>query len=358
MKKWIVFFGFVVSLLGTEKFFVVERESSSLAIIEESKVSDHIIDMKDMNHGVVKFYKKDGYVITRDGYVLRFNPQTHQILNEYKTSKSAIGFVVEEDFVAVANYDDKSVDILSKDLKPLQKIVTNSRNVGIKTYKNYLIFAQMDSDKLTILKRDPKGKPFFTTFKEFENVGIMPFDAMIDNQNYIVGFFKSPYFGVIDLENMNFSQIKILTQNNQPVLKVPHFGFWSIGGKQIFIPAVGDNKVLVYDEKFNFIKNITTIGLPVFTALSPDAKYLAVTFSGEKFPIVQIIDTKTLEVFKEFRFDGKVLHLRWSEEKPHLYVSVNDTNKIAVINTNDWVLSKEIFGVKKPSGIFIYKGEK
>ena len=52
MKKWIVFFGFVVSLFGTEKFFVVERESSSLAIIEESKVSDHIINMKDMNHGV------------------------------------------------------------------------------------------------------------------------------------------------------------------------------------------------------------------------------------------------------------------------------------------------------------------
>ncbi|MCI0500654.1 MAG: nitrite reductase [Epsilonproteobacteria bacterium] len=358
MKQWIVFLGLLVSLFGTEKFFVVEREDSSLAVIENGKVSDKIINMKDMNHGVVKFYKKDGYVITRDGYVLRFDPQTHKILNEYKTSKSAIGFVVEEDFVAVANYDDKSVDILSKDLKPLQKIITNSRNVGIKTYKDYLIFAQMDSDKLTILKRDPKEKPFFATFKEFENVGIMPFDAMIDNQNYIVGFFKSPYFGVIDLENMNFSQIKILTQNDQPVLKVPHFGFWSIGGKNVFIPAVGDNKVLVYDEKFNFIKNITTVGLPVFTALSPDTKYLAVTFSGEKFPIIQIIDTKTLEVIKEFSYDGKVLHVRWSEEKPHLYVSVNDTNKISVIDTNNWILSKEIFNVKKPSGIFIYRETK
>ncbi len=358
MKKWIVLFGFVVSLFGTEKFFIVERENSSLAIIEESKVTERIVNMKDMNHGVVKFHAKDGYAITRDGYVLRFNPQTNKILNEYKTSKSAIGFVVEDDFVAVANYDDKSVDILTKDLKPLQKIVTNSRNVGIKTYKNYLVFAQMDTDKLTILKRDPKRKPFFVPFKEFEDVGIMPFDAMLDNQNYIVGFFKSPYFGVIDLEKMNFSQIKILTQNNQPVLKVPHFGFWSLGGQQVFIPAVGDNKVLVYDNKFNFIKNITTIGLPVFTALSPDKRYLAVTFSGEKFPVIQIIDTKTLEVLKEFNFDGKVLHVRWSEEKPHLYVSVNDTNKIAVINTNDWFVSKEIFGVKKPSGIFIYREKK
>ena len=37
---------------------------------------------------------------------------------------------------------------------------------------------------------------------------------------------------------------------------------------------------------------------------------------------------------------------------------VNDTNKISVINTNDWVLSKEIFDVKKPSGIFIYRETK
>ncbi len=354
MKKYVLFFGFLVSSLANEKIFVVERESSSLAIIENSIVTDHILDMKDMNHGVVKFYEKDGFVITRDGFVLRFDPDKNVILNEYKTSKSAIGFVIEKDFVAVANYDDKSVDILTKDLKPIQKIITNSRNVGIKTYKDYLIFAQMDSDTITILKRNPKNKPFFLPYKEFKNVGIMPFDAMMDNQNFIVGFFKSPYFGVIDMDKMELKQIKITAQNDQPVLKVPHFGFWSIGSKQVFIPAVGDNKVLVYDNEFHFIKNITTKGLPVFTALSPNKKYLAVTFSGENFPFIQIIDTNTLEVIKEFHFDGKVLHLRWSEETPNLYVSVNDTNKIAVINTNDWVLTKEIFQVKKPSGIFIY----
>ncbi len=40
---------------------------------------------------------------------------------EYKTSKSAIGFVIGDNFVAVANYDDKSVDILTKELKPYSK---------------------------------------------------------------------------------------------------------------------------------------------------------------------------------------------------------------------------------------------
>jgi protein NirF len=37
---------------------------------------------------------------------------------------------------------------------------------------------------------------------------------------------------------------------------------------------------------------------------------------------------------------------------------VNDTNKVAVIHTKDWYLSREIFQIKKPSGIFIYEEAK
>ena len=47
-----------------------------------------------------------------------------------------------------------------------------------------------------------------------------------------------------------------------------------------------------------------------------------------------------------------------TNQKSKLYVSVNDTNKIAVIDTKDWYLSKEIFQINKPSGIFIYEGLK
>jgi len=144
------------------------------------------------------------------------------------------------------------------------------------------------------------------------------------------------------------------------VLKVPHFGFWSIGGDRVFVPAVGDNKVMVYDMNFNFIKNITVEGTPVFTSLSPDKRYLAVTFSGKKFPIIQIIDTKTLKIIKRFSFqgEGKVLHVRWSNRKPQLYVSVNDANMVVVIDTNLWYRARDILKVKRPSGIFIYETQK
>lgn len=346
-------------LRGNDKIFIVERESSSLAVIEQGLTRNHMQGMHDMNHGVVKFYENDGYVISRDGYIIKFDPIEEKIIKEYKTSDSAIGFTVTKNYIAVANYAKKSVDILDRDLNPLQSFETNSKNVGIKQYKHYLVFSQMNNDKITVLKdkNEGKGLPDFEIYKEFEDVGVMPFDAMIKNNHFITGFFNSDFYGVVDLDTMTYSKIDILLEDRKPVLKVPHFGFWSISDGHVFIPAVGNNKVLAYTPDFKFVKSIETEGLPVFTALSPDQKYMAVTFSGDKFPVVQIIDTQTLEIIKRFEFDGKVLHVRWSNLRPNLYISVNDTNKVAVINTKEWYLSREIFNIQKPSGIFIYEEE-
>ena len=345
-----------ITLSAKEKYFVVERESESVAIIEDGLAKRHMEHMHNMNHGIIKFDGNDAYLISRDGFVVKFDPKTEKKEAEYKTSKSAIGFVIGKNYVAVANYDDKSVDILTRDLKPIDKIVTGSKNVGIKIYKDMIIFAQMDSDKVTILKDENYGKglPKFKIFKEF-NVGKMPFDAMIKKNTYIVGFFLTKGFGVIDLDKMAYSQIKVTAEGNKPVLKVPHFGFWSLSKNRTFIPAVGDNAVMVYDNNFKFIQNIKTQGLPVFTSLSPDQKYLAVTYSGKDFPTIQIIDTNTLKIIKTFTFKGKVLHLRWSQKHPDLYVSVNDANQVNVINTDEWFLEREIFQVEHPSGIFLYQ---
>jgi len=339
----------------SEKYFVVERESESVAIIKDGLVRSHMENMHNMNHGVIKFDGKDGYLISRDGYVVKFDPMTEKKLAEYKTSKSAIGFVIGKNYIAVANYDDKSVDILTRDLKSIQKIKTGSKNVGIKIDKDKLIFAEMDADKVAVYqdKNAGKGLPKFEKLKEF-NVGKMPFDAMIQGNTYIVGFFLTKGFGVINLDTMTYKLIPVTAKENKPVLKVPHFGFWSLSRDKTFIPAVGDNKVMVYDKQFHFIKNIDVQGLPVFTSLSPDQKYLAVTFSGKDFPTIQIIDTQSLKVIKTFHFPGKVLHLRWSKLDPQLYVSVNGANEVSVIDTQGWFVERDIYQVKRPSGIFIY----
>lgn len=215
----------------------------------------------------------------------------------------------------------------------------------------------MENDTISIYKDMSlgKGKADFQVHKEFKDVGELPFDAMIQDNKYIVGFFTSKHFGTVDLDTMTYKKVKIfLDETRKMVLKVPHFGFWSIGGDKVFVPAVGDNKVLVYDMNFNFVQNIETEGMPVFTALSPDKKHLAVTYSGKKFPVIQIIDTKTLKIIKRFEFKGKVLHVRWSNTKPHLYVAVNDENIVAVLDTNEWYRARDVLNIDKPSGIFIY----
>ena len=183
----------ILSSLNTnDKLFVVERENESLAIIEQGMTRGRITGMHNMNHGVVKFEGKDGYVISRDGWVIKFDPSSEKILKEQKTSDSAIGFTISKNYLAVANYAKKSVDILDRNLNPLQSFETGSKNVGIKIYKDYLIFSQMDNDKITILrdKNGGKGKPDFVIHKEFEDVGVMPFDAMIKDNNFITGFSK------------------------------------------------------------------------------------------------------------------------------------------------------------------------
>lgn len=338
-----------------EQLFVVEREFSTLAVVENGKQIGLVEDMRNLNHGVVKFDGKDGYLISRDGYVIKFDPKTRKKQKEYQTSKSAIGFIVEPHYLVVANYDDKTVEILSRDLKPIQKIATGSKNVGIKNFKNKIVFALMDKDELWVMEnKKSESKPQFELLHKIENAGVAPFDAMIRGSEYVVGFFGSPFFGVLDVESGKYRQIAVGSGSKDPVLKVPHFGFWSIAKDRIFVPAVGEAKMHVFDPSFERVGEVGLAGNPVFTSLSPDEKLMAVTFSGKDFPILQIVDTKTLKIIKTIRFDGSVLHVRWSLEKPHLYVADNTTHKLITLDTKSFEEIGEV-SIRTPSGIFIYK---
>lgn len=63
------------SLFASEKIFVVERESSSLAVIKNDKFKNRMENFRNTNHSVVKFYKDEAYAISRDGYVIKFDPK-------------------------------------------------------------------------------------------------------------------------------------------------------------------------------------------------------------------------------------------------------------------------------------------
>jgi len=351
---------FMGTIQAREKIFVVERENSALAVINHNLKTNEIKHLHNFNHAIVKFSGKYGYIITRDGYLIKFDPIKEKKLKEIKASNSAIDFTLGKKFIAVANYDNKTVEIYDKQLKLLQTIKTGSRNVGVKLYKNYLIFACMDKDQLWVMKSVNTGKkePHFALDKKIKNIGKVPFDAVIDKNIYIVVLFNSPDIGVLNLNNMKYKKIPLKLSKKERILKIPHIGLWSVSKNRYFIPSVGNKKIYVFDHKFNFIKSIKIKGNPVFTALSPDKKWLAVSFSGKDFPFVQIINAKTLKIVRTLKFPGWILHLRWSNESHHLYFSVNTANEVVAYNTSDknplkWWKHFE-WPVKKPSGIFLY----
>jgi len=342
-------------MIEHDKVFVVERENSALAVIDHHLLTNEIKNLHNFNHAIVKFEGKDGYIITRDGYIIKFDPIKEVKEKEYKVSKSSIDFAVSKNFIAVANYDNKTVMILSRDLKPIQTIKTGSRNVGIHLYKKYLIFECMDKDEIWIMKNGKMEKqtPHFKLYKKITNIGKVPFDAMRYKNSYIAVLFNSPFIGVLNLDTMQYKKVPLDLGTKDRVLKVPHIGLWSVSNKYFFIPAVGSKNVAVFDLKFNHIKNINVVGNPVFTSLSPNKKYLAVTFSGKDFPRVQIIDAKTFKIIKNFKFDGMVLHVRWSSNGKYLYISDNGGNKVFAYNVNGW-WKNFMFPVPHSSGIFIY----
>ncbi len=63
-------------IYAKEKIFVVERESSSLAVIEGGLTRSHIENLHNLKHAVVKFKDRDGYLISRDWYIIKFNPES------------------------------------------------------------------------------------------------------------------------------------------------------------------------------------------------------------------------------------------------------------------------------------------
>ena len=70
-----------------EKLFVVERESSALAIIENDTLKGKMRNLHNLNHGVVKFRDHDGYLISRDGYVVNSIPKQRKSSLNTKQAK-------------------------------------------------------------------------------------------------------------------------------------------------------------------------------------------------------------------------------------------------------------------------------
>ncbi|NPB06416.1 MAG: NirF protein [Aquificae bacterium] len=344
----------VVLLLFSLAFgtvFVVERETGRLAVIRNDELVKEIEGLGNLNHATLKFFKGNGYLISRDGWLSLIDPERAELVKKVKVGESTIGINFCLNFVAVANYAPKTVELLSAELKPVKSFETGSRNVGIKGKDRLLLFALMDADEVWAV--DCKTQELLKRIK----VGRMPFDALLIDDRYVVGFFKEDGVGIVNLKDLSYRKVSFKAGDKEVVFKIPHFGFWGIKGERAYVPAVGERKLHVINVKnFTYEGFIPLPGLPVFAVVSPDGRFLAVNYSGDMEDYLTLVDLKDEKVFITKRLGRRILHFRFTPGGRHLYLSSYFENKVKKVSVPDLVVEKEI-SVPTPSGVFIYGGK-
>ncbi|WP_457642283.1 cytochrome D1 domain-containing protein [Persephonella sp.] len=352
MLYLIIVFLLLTGQIFAEKLYVVERERGSLAVIEDSKFVREIKDLGNLNHAIVKTDGNFSYIISRNGYFSKVDNKTDRLIKKIKPGNSGIGFTFIGDYIAIAHYDPKKVTILTKNLDTFVVVETDSRNVGIKPFYPYLVFSLMDKDQIWVLNAE-NGFELETII---DNVGKLPFDALINKDRYIVGFFKEKGVGILNLKDFSYKKVTFSSDKNQEVVfKIPHFGMWGLMEDKAVIPSVGERKAYVVNtQNMKVEKVIDLIGLPVFISISPNKKYAVVNYSGDKEDFITVIDLKTFKPIKDMKVGKRIMHFRFSKDGKKLYISSYFDNKLKILDTDKWEVIKEIT-VPTPSGIFVVR---
>lgn len=335
--------------IRAEKLYIVERDRSRLSVLEGGKKIGKIEGLGKLHHATVKFHRGFGYIISRDGILSKIHLGENRVVKQQKVGKSSIGLTFWKGWILVANYDPGTVVILTEELKIRKTVHTNSRTVGIKVWNDKILFALMDKDELWVLD----GARNFEVFKTFQNVGKMPFDALLAGDVYILGFFKDPSLGVLDLKTFQLKKIFLKNDAGEVIFKIPHFGLWGRAGNRVFIPASKEKKIYFLSlEDLKLKGSIELSGFPVFAVVSPNKNLLAVNYSGPRENFLTLINLNTLKVQKTFSGGKRILHFRFSQKGEILYLSSYYENlvKIYSLSSGEW---KEKIKVATPSGVFL-----
>lgn len=333
----------------SEKIYVVERERESLSVIKNNKELQTIKGLGNLNHATMKFKDGFGYVLARDGFISKIDVVKDQLVKKTKVGKSGIGITFTENQVVIVNYDPNSVVVLDLDLNVQKVIETNSRNVGVKYWNGLLVFSLMDKNEIWVVNI----KDDFRIIKKIENAGLLPFDALIKDHIYLVGFFNEASLGVMDLRDLSYKKVSLSNSAKNLTYKVPHFGTWGIIGNTAIVPIASYHKLLVLDLKeIRPIKEVELIGSPIFATVSPDMETVVVNYSGEQEDYISVVETQNFSIKNEFKAGQRVMHFRYSSDGRYFYLSSYFENKVHVFETEKWKRVESV-AVSTPSGIFI-----
>ena len=186
----------------------------------------------------------------------------------------------------------------------------------------------------------------------------MPFDALLSPPNYIAALFREASFAVINLKELKLYKVPVPRLGRGVPLKIPHFGLWGRWKSSAYLPLSGSPQLAVLDtEKFKLIDNIKLPGLPVFAAISPDGRFIAVNYSGQRENYLTLIDRKSGKILSDKPLGRRIMHFRFSPRGQYLVLSSYFEHRVKLLTIPElrvvWSAP-----VPSPSGIFIPQQER
>ncbi len=349
---------------------VIERASGQLLVVEhttDSRLAE-IDGLGDLSHASVVFSRdaRYAYVFGRDGGLTRVDLLTGTLDKRIMQSGNSIGGAISQDgkLVAVSNYEPGGVRVFdAATLEPVADIPAEyapgkySKVIGlVDAPGNRFVFSLYDADQIWIADMANPAKPEIT---RFEKIGRAPYDALItpDGRYYIAGLFGDDSLALLDLWHPEQGVRRILQgyavhDEKLPVYKMPHLEGWAMAGRQAFMPAVGQHKVLVVNtDSWKQQAAIAVHGQPVFVMARPDGRQVWVNFAHPDNDTVQVIDVESHTVIKTLKPGKAVLHMEFTARGEKVWLSVRDEDRIDVYDTGSLTKTAEL-PASKPSGIF------
>lgn len=378
MRRLLITFLFMVPLFATaaelrgtgDMGVVIERATGAVQIVEHTNntVLAEIEGLGDLSHASIVFSRDEryAYVFGRDGGLTKIDILEAKIVKRVIQSGNSIGGAVSQDgkLIAVSNYEPGGVKIFDADTLELMANIPAeyapgklSKTVGlVDAPGNKFVFSLYEGDEIWIADMADPRKPAITKFKD---AGKAPYDALIspDGRYYIAGLFGEDSLSLVDLWHPEQGVRKILDgyavkDEKMPVYKMPHLEGWAIAGNFAFIPAVGQDKVLVVDTNtWEQVDEIDVHGQPVFVMARPDGRQVWVNFAFPKNDRIQVIDSESRKIVNTLEPGKAILHMEFTPRGENVWVSVRDENRLDIYKTDTQEKLKELPS-QKPSGIF------
>ena len=350
---------------------IIERAAGRVMIVENTTNTQlsRVEGIGDLSHASV-VYSRDqryAYVFGRDGGLSKIDLLKGRLEKRVIQAGNSIGGAISQDgqLVAVSNYKPGGVRIFNaKTLEMVADIPAvygsagqRSKVVGLVDAPGHrFVFTLYDGNEIWVADILDPANP---KVRKFKNVGKQPYDALVtpDGRYYIAGLFGENGLALLDLWNLDKGVKRILGdygrgERKMPVYKMPHLEGWAVAGDLMFVPAVGQNRVLVINMKnWQLVNSIAMHGQPIFVMGRPDGRQVWVNYAFPNNDTVQVIDVSSQKIVKVLHPGKAVLHMEFTPRGEQVWISARDSDQISVYDTQSFERVTSLVA-DKPSGIF------